>query len=71
MEKQRMNITIPKPVYEELENYCKDYGLSKGGAIGMILQQHFEQKEVLKRSKNIPDIIEQLQTLANKVKKDN
>lgn len=69
MEKVRINIMIPQPVNELLESHCKEYGLSKGGAVAMILQQFFQQQDVINRTKDLPNILGQLKQFAKDIEK--
>jgi len=67
--KARLNATIPQKVSDMLEEYAEEYGISKSGATAMILMQYFEQKEMIQRTKDMPNSVEQLQQLAEKARK--
>lgn len=63
MDKARLNATIPHRINDMLIEYANEYGLSKSGAVAIILQQYFEQREIIQRSKEWLPLVEQLEKL--------
>lgn len=47
-DKQRIQITLPEPVMNKLEEACKIMGVSKSGAINLALLSWFKQVDEIK-----------------------
>lgn len=66
--KKRLNTTLPEKTIDKLEEYSQTYGISKSSAIALIVEQYFQQQDIIERSREVPTILSQLQELASKVK---
>lgn len=48
IEKQRVNIYMPKYMVEELDYYAEEYGANRTAMINVIVRQYLDQRAVVK-----------------------
>jgi len=55
---------IPKDLNDEIATYAVKYGISKSGAITMIVKQYLEQQKIMEKAEQVPVWIRQLQEIS-------
>lgn len=56
VEKFRVNLIMPRPMVDELDQLADQLGANRTALINMIVQQYLDQREVVNMSKRIESI---------------
>ena len=69
--RDRVNMVIPRSTKQKLDERAEVLGVNRSMLITMIIEQHFQQTQVietLKDMKGLPDILYKMQELTDKLK---
>lgn len=53
VEKQRINARLPVDLLEELSNYAESMGMTRTGALTMIIKKYLDEQEIIKMTKEL------------------
>lgn len=61
-DKQRVQITFPKPLIEKMDAYCRESGLSRSGYVSMLVSKDLDDtdKFVVEFKKQLEQLIEKI-----------
>lgn len=61
-DKKRINVYLPEALIESVDEYSKEFGVTRSGMLGFIIKQYVDQQEVIKLGK-IADLSEELKKI--------
>ena len=61
-DKKRVNVYLPEALIDSVDQYAKEFGVTRSGMLGFIIKQYVDQQEVIKLSK-LSDLGEEIKKL--------
>lgn len=61
-DKKRINVYLPEALIDNVDEYAKEFGVTRSGMLGFIIKQYVDQQEVIKLGK-IADLGEELKKI--------